>query len=54
VDSLLDKRAKSKVYSTLNALSKGSGALEEAYEEAIKRIKGQLPEDAALATKVLS
>ncbi|KAI9782990.1 MAG: hypothetical protein M1816_001650 [Peltula sp. TS41687] len=54
VDSLLDKRTKSKVQSTLESLSTGSKALYEAYDEAIKRIDGQLPDDSALATSVLS
>lgn len=54
LDSLLDKRTKHKVQSRLETLSKGSKALEKAYEDAIKRIKGQLPEDAALASTVLS
>ncbi|RYO78730.1 hypothetical protein DL762_008550 [Monosporascus cannonballus] len=54
VDSLLDKRTKSKVKSTLENLAKGSKALDEAYDEAIKRIDSQLPEDGALAKSVLS
>ncbi|RYP65432.1 hypothetical protein DL770_009008 [Monosporascus sp. CRB-9-2] len=54
VDSLLDKRTKSKVKSTLESLSKGNKALDEAYDEAIKRIDSQLPEDTALAKSVLS
>jgi ankyrin repeat protein len=54
IDSLLDKRTKSKVQSTLETLSMGSKALDEAYEDAIERIKGQLPEDTALASRVLS
>ncbi|RYP10462.1 hypothetical protein DL764_000645 [Monosporascus ibericus] len=54
VDSLLDKRTKSKVKSTLESLSKGTKALDEAYDEAIKRIDSQLPEDSALAKSVLS
>ncbi|RYP68349.1 hypothetical protein DL771_006735 [Monosporascus sp. 5C6A] len=54
VDSLLDKRTKSKVKSTLESLSKGTKALDEAYDEAIKRIDSQLSEDSALAKSVLS
>ncbi|RYP86354.1 hypothetical protein DL769_000738 [Monosporascus sp. CRB-8-3] len=54
VDSLLDKRTKSKVKSTLENLSKGSKALDKAYDEAIERIDSQLPEDRALAKSVLS
>ncbi|RYO96288.1 hypothetical protein DL765_011625 [Monosporascus sp. GIB2] len=54
VDSLLDKRTKSKDKSTLENLSKGSKALDKAYDEAMKRIDSQLPEDRALAKNVLS
>jgi ankyrin repeat protein len=54
VDSLLDKRTKSKVQITLDALSKQSQTLENAYEDAVKRLRSQLPGDAALATRVLT
>jgi ankyrin repeat protein len=54
VDSLLDKRTKSKVQITLDALSKESRTLENAYGDAIKRLESQLPGDAALATQVLT
>src|SRR5271155_458465 len=54
VDSLLDKRTKQKVLSTLVKLTKGSAALGEAYGEAIKRIDGQLAEDRSLARRALS
>ncbi|EON63613.1 hypothetical protein W97_02841 [Coniosporium apollinis CBS 100218] len=54
VDSLLNKRTKTKVQSTLAMLDKSSKALDEAYNEAIKRIDGQLPNDRALAKSVLS
>jgi len=54
VDSLLDKRNKNKVLSTLDRLSKGSAALYEAYDGAIKRIDGQLAEDRSLARRTLS
>jgi hypothetical protein len=54
VDSLLDKRTKAKVQSTLEKLSHGLESLNEAYDDAIKRIEAQLPEDSALATTVLS
>src|SRR5436305_1436961 len=54
VDSLLDKRNKQKVLSTLDKLSKGSAALGESYSEAIKRIDGQLAEDRSLARCALS
>ena len=54
VDSLLDKRTKQKVLSTLDKLSKGSTTLDKAYGEALKRIDGQLPEDRSLATRALS
>jgi Ankyrin repeats (3 copies)/Ankyrin repeats (many copies) len=54
VDSLLDKRTKQKVLSTLEKLSKGSAALDEAYSDAIKRIDGQLAEDRSLARRTIS
>ncbi|KAF2186775.1 hypothetical protein K469DRAFT_145303 [Zopfia rhizophila CBS 207.26] len=54
VDSLLDKRTETKVLSTLGHFSKGSKVLDLAYEETIKRIEGQLPEDGALAKMALS
>ena len=60
IDSLLDKRTKQKVLSTLDKLSKGSAKLDEshkldeAYGEAIKRIDGQLAEDRLLARRALS
>jgi hypothetical protein len=54
VDSLLDKRIKQKVLSTLVKLTKGSAALDEAYGEAIKRIDGQMVEDRSLARRALS
>jgi ankyrin repeat protein len=58
VDSLLDKRTISKVKSTLKAM-KGAfqtpdRAYDQAYNEAIDRIKGQLSEDTALAMSVLA
>src|SRR5579871_2126325 len=40
--------------STLERLSKGSAALEDAYGEAIKRIDGQLDGDRLLARRALS
>ena len=49
VDSLLDKRNKQKVLSTVEKLSKGSATLYEAYSEAIERREGQLAEDGSLA-----
>lgn len=54
VDSLLDKRTRSKVIYALNNLSKGQTALDDAYGKAIDRIEGQLPEDRLLAKNVLS
>src|SRR5207248_6261970 len=54
VDSLLDKRTKQKVLSTLVKLTKGSATLDEAYGEAIKRIDRQLAEDRSLARRALS
>ncbi|KAF2637046.1 ankyrin, partial [Massarina eburnea CBS 473.64] len=54
LDSLLDKRTKNKVHAALANLSTGSEAINEAYDEAIRRIKSQLPEDAALAHRILT
>src|SRR5215469_3550172 len=54
VDSLLDKRNKQKVLSTLNKLLKGSAALDKAYSDALERIDGQLTEDRLLARRALS
>ena len=54
VDSLLDKRTKSKVYSTLEMMRGGFQALDQAYGNAIERVNSQLPEDAALAKRGLS
>src|SRR5947209_15163589 len=54
VDSLLDKDTKKKVRCALEKLSKGSEALNEAYDEAIERIKGQLPGNRARARSALS
>jgi len=42
------------VLSTLNKLSKGSAALNDAYDEALQRIDGQLPGDRSLARRTLS
>jgi len=53
-DSLRDKRNKYLVLSTLETLPKGSAALDEAYNEATKRIEGQLPEDRLLAIRAIS
>jgi len=50
----LDKRTRKDVKSTLDRLSKGSTALDDAYKEAIQRIEGQLPGDYARAKQVLS
>ena len=54
VESLLDKRNKSKVLATLARLLSGSAGLNDAYNEALKRIESQLPEDAALARAILT
>jgi ankyrin repeat protein len=54
IDTLLDKRTKQKVLSTLDRLSKGSAALDAAYSEATKRIDGQLDGDRLLARRTLS
>jgi hypothetical protein len=54
VDSLLDKDTKKKVRSALENLSRGSEALNKAYDGAIERIEGQLPGKTARAKGVLS
>ncbi|KAL8922168.1 MAG: hypothetical protein Q9208_005363 [Pyrenodesmia sp. 3 TL-2023] len=54
VDSLLDKGTKRKILSTLDGLPKGSKALDEAYQDAIRRIEGQLPGKSTQAKRVLS
>ncbi|OAG12718.1 ankyrin [Paraphaeosphaeria sporulosa] len=52
-DSLLDKRTVKEVKLTLDRLSKGSAALNDAYDDAIQRIDGQLDGDRERAKKVL-
>jgi hypothetical protein len=54
VDSLLKKRTKKEVLFTLENLSKGPTALNEAYDKAIERIDKQPPEDQLLAKRALS
>ena len=54
VDSLQGKGTKKQIRSTLENLPTGSTALSKAYDEAIERIEGQLPEESALAKSVLS
>ncbi|KFZ19348.1 hypothetical protein V502_03701, partial [Pseudogymnoascus sp. VKM F-4520 (FW-2644)] len=54
VDSLRGKGTKKEIRSTLKNLPKGSTALSKAYDEAIERIEGQLPEESARAKRVLS
>jgi hypothetical protein len=53
LESLLDKRTKAKVLSTLASLSRGRHSLNEAYEDAVNRIDSQLPEDGALAKRTI-
>jgi ankyrin repeat protein len=53
VDSLIDEITKAKIKSALNDLSKGSGALDDAYREAIVRIDGQPKGRRILAKNVL-
>lgn len=53
IDSLLDKKTKYRVLSTLDKLPEGSAALNGAYSEAIKRIDGQLNEDRLLARRAI-
>lgn len=50
----MDKRTKSKVQSTLESLSGGADMLEKAYQDAVERLKSQLPEDTALAMRILT
>ncbi|KFZ14126.1 hypothetical protein V501_03384 [Pseudogymnoascus sp. VKM F-4519 (FW-2642)] len=45
---------KKEIRSTLKNLPKGSIAPSKAYDEPIERIEGQLPEESALARRVLS
>ncbi|KZM20487.1 hypothetical protein ST47_g8336 [Ascochyta rabiei] len=54
VDSLLDKKTKKAVLSTLARLSKSQSALKDAYGDAIERIDNQLNGDSALAKRALS
>jgi hypothetical protein len=54
LDFLLDKRIKTRVRSALDSLARGPDALDNAYRGAIERIEGQLPEDTALAKKVIT
>ena len=54
VELLRDKRRKRDVLSTLNQLPKGSAALEDAYDKAIKQIDDQLPGDCLLAKRAMS
>ncbi|KFY30332.1 hypothetical protein V493_01980, partial [Pseudogymnoascus sp. VKM F-4281 (FW-2241)] len=54
VDSLRGKGTKKEIRSTLENLPKGPTALSKAYDEAIERIEGQLPEESARAKRVLS
>ncbi|KAL6709052.1 hypothetical protein ACN47E_002179 [Coniothyrium glycines] len=54
VDSLRDKRTKAKVMTALTNFSKGSNALEHAYDKARTRIESRLPGDKALAKSALS
>ncbi|KAI9702255.1 MAG: hypothetical protein M1820_006187 [Bogoriella megaspora] len=54
VDSLLDKKTKRSVILALEQLNTGFDALEKAYNDAIIRIDGQLPDDRCLARRVIS
>jgi hypothetical protein len=51
IDSLLDKRTARNVKATLGELTKGAGALDVAYGEALQRIESQLEGDRELAKK---
>ncbi|XP_014551953.1 hypothetical protein COCVIDRAFT_30600 [Bipolaris victoriae FI3] len=53
-DSLLDKQTVREVKSTLGRFLKGSATIDDAYDEAIQRINGQLDGNKKLAKKVLS
>lgn len=50
----MDKCTTKDVHTSLNHFSKGSALLDRAYDEAIKRIEGQLPGISALAKSTLS
>ncbi|KAF2994283.1 hypothetical protein E8E13_003305 [Curvularia kusanoi] len=54
VDSLLDKRRPKDVKIALTNLKKGAAALNIAYEEALRRIDGQLDGDRELAKRVIA
>ncbi|KAF1961004.1 ankyrin [Byssothecium circinans] len=54
IDSLSDKTTAKMVKATLANLSKGSAALDDAYKDALQRIKSQLVGHYKLAKKVLS
>lgn len=54
VGSLQDKHTKSAIRLALDTLSKGSQTLEKTYEDAIKRLKSQLPGSVAVTTRVLT
>ena len=54
MDSLRDKRTPKTVEFTLSQLSRSCGSLDDAYREAVERIRCQLDGDSDLAKKVLS
>jgi hypothetical protein len=54
IELLCDKRRKREVLSTLNQLSRGLLALDDAYNKAIKQIDEQLPGDRLLARRAIS
>ncbi|OCK74174.1 hypothetical protein K432DRAFT_438081, partial [Lepidopterella palustris CBS 459.81] len=54
IDSLSDKTTAKKVKTTLANLTKGTAALDNAYKDALQRIKSQLDGHYELAKKVLS
>ncbi|KAH5034899.1 hypothetical protein HBI75_092960 [Parastagonospora nodorum] len=54
IDSLSDNTTAKEVKSTLNTLSKGAAALDDAYSEALERIDGQRASHSKLAKNVLT
>ncbi|KFY39666.1 hypothetical protein V495_05813 [Pseudogymnoascus sp. VKM F-4514 (FW-929)] len=54
VESLRGKMTKKAIRSTLKNLAKGSAEVDQAYNEATRRIESQLPDESKLAKNVLS
>ncbi|KAK6506061.1 hypothetical protein TWF506_010985 [Arthrobotrys conoides] len=54
LDSLVGKRSPRAIKNALSNLPKGSGAYDQAYDDAMERIEGQLPDRKELAKQALS